>query len=131
MDSLAPGRWRRRRMEELPAAGDPKRACRRSEAGGHECSGHMLSTCALVSWSTEDQDPRPRGPPAPRPECSQERLSSVVCSSCHRTHHSAERWKEFSPALPEMCCRGISSPSICPLLSEDSQKTSCWANIHL
>ncbi|XP_055464933.1 uncharacterized protein C10orf143 homolog isoform X1 [Psammomys obesus] len=78
MDCLAPGRWRRRRMEELPAAGDAKRACRRSEAGGHECTGHMLSTRALVSWSTEDQEPWSRGPPAPRPDCSQESLSSVM-----------------------------------------------------
>nr|XP_048311218.1 uncharacterized protein C10orf143 homolog isoform X1 [Myodes glareolus] len=54
-----------------------KRACRRSEAGGHEYTSHMVSTCALLSWSTEDQEPRPRGPPAPRPECGQERPSSV------------------------------------------------------
>ncbi|XP_049993614.1 uncharacterized protein C10orf143 homolog [Alexandromys fortis] len=77
MDSLALGRWRRRRIEELPAAGDAKRACRRSEAGGHEYSSHMVSTCALLSWSTDDQEPRPQGPPAPRPECGQERPSSV------------------------------------------------------
>ncbi|OBS78124.1 hypothetical protein A6R68_19489, partial [Neotoma lepida] len=55
-----------------------KRACRRSEAGGHEYSSHMVSTCALLSWSTEDQEPWPRGPPAPRPEYSQERPSSVI-----------------------------------------------------
>ncbi|XP_076768458.1 uncharacterized protein C10orf143 homolog isoform X1 [Arvicanthis niloticus] len=106
MDSLAPGRWRRRRMEELPAAGDAdslalphvwlwfsasvsiscwKRACRRSEAGGHECSGHMLTTCALLSWSTEDQEPRPRGLPAPQPECSQERLSSMILQNGGRS----------------------------------------------
>lgn len=78
MDSLAPGRWRRRRTEELSAAGDAKRACRRSEAGGLEYNSHMVSTCTLLSWSTEDQEPWPRGQPAPQPECSQERPSSVV-----------------------------------------------------
>lgn len=82
MDSLAPGRWRRRRIEELPAAGDAKRACRRSEA---EYSSHMVSTCALLSWSTEDQEPRPRGPPVPRPECNQERPSSVILQNSGRS----------------------------------------------
>ncbi|XP_029401823.1 uncharacterized protein C10orf143 homolog isoform X2 [Mus pahari] len=85
MDSLAPGRWRRRRTEELPAAGDAKRACRRSEPGGHECSGHMLTTCALLSWSTEDQEPRSGGLPASYPECSQERLSSMVLQNGGRS----------------------------------------------
>ncbi|XP_052052374.1 uncharacterized protein C10orf143 homolog [Apodemus sylvaticus] len=85
MDSLAPGRWRRRRTEELPAAGDAKRACRRSEASGHECSGHMLTTCAMLSWSTEDQEPRPRGLPAPQPEYSPERLRSMVLQNGGRS----------------------------------------------
>lgn len=85
MDGLALGRWRRRRTEELPVAGDAKRVCRRSEAGGRECSGHMLTTCALLSWSTEDQEPRPRGLPAPQPECSQERLSSMILQNGGRS----------------------------------------------
>ncbi|XP_036059525.1 uncharacterized protein C10orf143 homolog [Onychomys torridus] len=85
MDSLALGRWRRRRIEELPVAGDAKRACRRSEAGGHEYSSHMVSPCALLSWSTEEQEPRPPGPPTPRLECSQERPSSVILQNSGRS----------------------------------------------
>ncbi|XP_006508392.1 uncharacterized protein C10orf143 homolog isoform X3 [Mus musculus] len=124
MDSLASGRWRRRRTEELPAAGDAlpapnaihllhhhdletsatKRACRRSEPGGYECSGHMLTTCALLSWSTEDQEPRPRGLPASQPDCSQERLSSMVLQNGGR-----------SSAQP--CLRCISGESVVQCLA--------------
>ncbi|KAL1788126.1 hypothetical protein HispidOSU_013692 [Sigmodon hispidus] len=84
MDSLAPGRWRRKRTEELPAAGDAKRTCRRSEASGHEFSSHVVSSCALLSWSSEDQEWR-QGPSALRPECSQERPSSAILQNGGRS----------------------------------------------
>uniref|UniRef100_A0A8C0XLK6 Uncharacterized protein n=1 Tax=Castor canadensis TaxID=51338 RepID=A0A8C0XLK6_CASCN len=77
MDSLALGRWRRRRPEELPVPGDAKRACRRAEASGHERGCYQMGACTLVSWSTEE--PQLQGfPPAPRPEGGQERPSSVI-----------------------------------------------------
>uniref|UniRef100_A0A8C6QN14 Uncharacterized protein n=1 Tax=Nannospalax galili TaxID=1026970 RepID=A0A8C6QN14_NANGA len=78
MDTLVLGRWRRRRSEELPALGDAKRMCRRPEANGHERGSHTVSPCTLLSWRTEDQEIRPQAPPAPQPEGSQEKPSSVI-----------------------------------------------------
>uniref|UniRef100_A0A8C5YEC0 Chromosome 10 open reading frame 143 n=1 Tax=Microcebus murinus TaxID=30608 RepID=A0A8C5YEC0_MICMU len=72
MDSLAVGRWRRRRPEELQAPGDVKRACRRLEASGQERGCHQVNTYALAPWGPEAWEPPPGGcSPAPRPENGQ------------------------------------------------------------
>ncbi|XP_027975722.1 uncharacterized protein C10orf143 homolog isoform X2 [Eumetopias jubatus] len=51
MDTLVPGRWRRRRAEELQVPGDAKRACRRVEAAGPEWGCTPAKLSALMSWS--------------------------------------------------------------------------------
>ncbi|XP_042557380.1 uncharacterized protein C10orf143 homolog [Dipodomys spectabilis] len=72
MDVLALGAWRRRRPAELLAAGDAKRACRRSGVSEHECGCQRVGTCTVASWNTEDQPAPPRGcAPAPPPEGGQ------------------------------------------------------------
>ncbi|XP_076982535.1 uncharacterized protein C10orf143 homolog isoform X2 [Tamandua tetradactyla] len=64
MDTLVLGRWRRRRAEELQIPGDAKRACRRLEATAPDGSCTQVSTPTSGSWSAEEPEPQPRGPPA-------------------------------------------------------------------
>uniref|UniRef100_A0A8C2UU36 Chromosome 10 open reading frame 143 n=1 Tax=Chinchilla lanigera TaxID=34839 RepID=A0A8C2UU36_CHILA len=79
MDSLTLGRWRRRKPEEVLVSRDAKRACRTPEASGHERGSPQVNSRVLGSWSTEDMEPLPRGcPPAPWPQGSQGRPSSVI-----------------------------------------------------
>ncbi|XP_062959051.1 uncharacterized protein C10orf143 homolog [Cynocephalus volans] len=79
MDSLALGRWRRQRPEELQAPPDAKRACRRLETSEQECVCPLVKVCAPGPWSPEDQGPQHTGcSPAPRPESSQGRPSAGI-----------------------------------------------------
>ncbi|XP_037352527.1 uncharacterized protein C10orf143 homolog isoform X2 [Talpa occidentalis] len=73
MDALALGWRRRRRPEELQVPGDAKRACRRVEPATPERAGPPGKAGVLASWSPEE-----RGPPAPRPEGGQGRLSAAA-----------------------------------------------------
>ncbi|XP_032137913.1 uncharacterized protein C10orf143 homolog isoform X1 [Sapajus apella] len=84
MESLALGRWRRRRAEELQVLGDVKRACRRLETSGHEHGCHQLHTCALASWGPEDQEPPSRAP-ALRLESGQGRPSTGISQNGGRS----------------------------------------------
>nr|XP_054949459.1 uncharacterized protein C10orf143 homolog isoform X3 [Pan paniscus] len=104
MDSLALGRWRRRRAEDLQVPGDVKRVCRRLEASGHERGCHQVNACALASWGPEDRELPSRGcPPAPRPESGQGRLSTGISQNGGR-----------SSAQP--CPRCIAGESLLPSL---------------
>ncbi|XP_063583892.1 uncharacterized protein C10orf143 homolog isoform X1 [Pongo abelii] len=110
MDSLALGRWRRRRAEDLQVPGDVKRACRRLEASGHERDCHQVNVCALASWGPEDRKPPSRGcPPAPRPESGQGRLSTGISQNGGR-----------SSAQP--CPRCIAGESMYPSLNRAGKK---------
>ncbi|XP_066094387.1 uncharacterized protein C10orf143 homolog isoform X1 [Saccopteryx bilineata] len=67
MDSLAAGRWRRRRPEELLVPGNAKRACRSSEAAGLERGCPQVTASALASWGSAGLNTQPGGHlPAPR-----------------------------------------------------------------
>ncbi|EAW49156.1 hypothetical protein G5576_004774 [Homo sapiens] len=86
MDSLALGRWRQRRAEDLQVPGDVKRVCRRLEASGHERGCHQVNACALASWGPEDRELPSRGClPAPRPESGQGRLSTGISQNGGRS----------------------------------------------
>ncbi|XP_057593553.1 uncharacterized protein C10orf143 homolog isoform X3 [Hippopotamus amphibius kiboko] len=77
MDTLALGRWRRRRPEELQAPGDAKRACRRLEAAAQERGCPQVKAHVPASWGSEEPeslDTQPRGHlPALRADGSQGR----------------------------------------------------------
>ncbi|XP_054585144.1 uncharacterized protein C10orf143 homolog isoform X2 [Eptesicus fuscus] len=72
MDTLALGRWRRRRPEELQVPGDAKRVCRSFEAAAPERGCPQVKASALVSWGSRELEAQPGGrPPAPRPASGQ------------------------------------------------------------
>ncbi|XP_033617233.1 uncharacterized protein C10orf143 homolog isoform X2 [Fukomys damarensis] len=101
MDSLALGRWRRRKLEEAPVPRDAKRACRTSEANGHERGSHQVNMSVLGSWSTEDMESLPRGcPNAAGPPGSQGRAGSVIPQNGGRN-------------MIQLCPRCIAGESIC------------------
>ncbi|XP_014406091.1 PREDICTED: uncharacterized protein LOC102253639 isoform X2 [Myotis brandtii] len=52
MDTLALGRWRRRRPEELQVPADAKRVCRSLEAAAQERGCPQVKAGALVSWGS-------------------------------------------------------------------------------
>ncbi|XP_036907121.1 uncharacterized protein C10orf143 homolog isoform X2 [Sturnira hondurensis] len=66
MDTLALGRWRRRRLEELQVPGDAKRACRSSDmaAQGRGCPQVTASPWGPCGGGEElEAPPRGRRPP--------------------------------------------------------------------
>ncbi|XP_059517674.1 uncharacterized protein C10orf143 homolog [Myotis daubentonii] len=67
MDTLALGRWRRRRPEELQVPADAKRVCRSLEAAAQERGCPQVKAGALVSWGSRELEAQPGGLPAPRP----------------------------------------------------------------
>ncbi|XP_045710573.1 uncharacterized protein C10orf143 homolog isoform X3 [Phyllostomus hastatus] len=72
MDTLALGRWRRRRLEELQVPGDAKRACRSSDAAAQwrGCPQVLAGAWGPCRGGEELEAP-PRGLlPAPRPDSS-------------------------------------------------------------
>ncbi|XP_070082800.1 uncharacterized protein C10orf143 homolog isoform X3 [Equus przewalskii] len=79
MDTQAPGRWRRRRPEELQVPGDPKRACRRLDAAVQEWGCAQVRASTLGSWSVEELELKHRGCPlAARPESDQARPDAGI-----------------------------------------------------
>ncbi|XP_014701892.1 uncharacterized protein C10orf143 homolog [Equus asinus] len=79
MDTQAPGRWRRRRPEELQVPGDPKRACRRLDAAVQEWGCAQVRASTLGSWSVEELELKHRGCPlAARPESGQARPGTGI-----------------------------------------------------
>ncbi|XP_070288210.1 uncharacterized protein C10orf143 homolog isoform X2 [Myotis yumanensis] len=72
MDTLALGRWRRRRPEELQVPADAKRVCRSLEAAAQERGCPQAKAGALVSWGSWELEAQPGGRlPAPRPASGQ------------------------------------------------------------
>ncbi|XP_065779631.1 uncharacterized protein C10orf143 homolog isoform X2 [Muntiacus reevesi] len=78
MDSLALGRWRRRRPEDLQVPGDAKRACRRLDATAPERDCPQVRVRIAASGGNEDReepespDAQRRGrPPSPQPTSGQ------------------------------------------------------------
>ncbi|KAI5270256.1 hypothetical protein MUG91_G157n46 [Manis pentadactyla] len=63
MDTLAPGRWRRRRPDELQVLGEAKRACRRLQAATQEWGRPQVKVGAPGPWSREELEAQPRGAP--------------------------------------------------------------------
>ncbi|XP_014320012.1 uncharacterized protein LOC106698879 isoform X2 [Myotis lucifugus] len=72
MDTLALGRWRRRRPEELQVPADAKRVCRSLEAAVQERGCPQAKAGALVSWGSRELEAQPGGRlSAPRPASGQ------------------------------------------------------------
>ncbi|CAN0555552.1 unnamed protein product [Rangifer tarandus platyrhynchus] len=75
MDTLALGRWRRRRPEDLQVPGDAKRACRRLDAAAPERDCPQVRVCIAASGGSEEPespDAQRRGRlPSPRPNRGQ------------------------------------------------------------
>ncbi|XFF91870.1 hypothetical protein AB1E18_018089 [Capra hircus] len=77
MDTLALGRWRRRRPEDLQVPGDAKRACRRLDAAAPERDCPQVRVRIPASRGSEEPeslDAQRRGRlPSPRPDSGQRR----------------------------------------------------------
>ncbi|KAM5240619.1 uncharacterized protein C10orf143 homolog [Hipposideros larvatus] len=72
MDTVALGRWRRRRPEELQAPGDAKRARRSFEAAAQEWGCPPGKASVLGSWDSEELARPPGGHlSATRPDIGQ------------------------------------------------------------
>ncbi|XP_032986409.1 uncharacterized protein C10orf143 homolog isoform X1 [Rhinolophus ferrumequinum] len=72
MDTVALGRWRRRKPEELPVPGDAKRACKSFEAAVQERGCPPGKASVLGSWVSENLAWPPGGHlPATRPDIGQ------------------------------------------------------------
>ncbi|XP_073096218.1 uncharacterized protein C10orf143 homolog isoform X2 [Manis javanica] len=74
MDTLTPGRWRRRRPDELQVLGEAKRACRRLQAATQEWGRAQVKAGTPGPWSLEELEAQPRG----APESLQGRLSMGI-----------------------------------------------------
>uniref|UniRef100_K9IFX6 Uncharacterized protein n=1 Tax=Desmodus rotundus TaxID=9430 RepID=K9IFX6_DESRO len=100
MDTLALGRWRRRRLEELQVPGDAKRPCRSLDAAVQWRGCPQVPASARGPWGSEEPEVPPRGRlPTPRPDGGRGPPSAGISPSGGR-----------SPAQP--CPRCLAGESV-------------------